>query len=95
MIEEKELKKRLRFKTFIDFCDRADELRDTFAVLNEYDFLDVRTYKKYIYNQHKFSNIPERDMMLKDKCWTWLLSYKYEPMSKNDLYSVLGYIKKE
>ena len=90
-----EMRNKLRFKSFMEFCDRADELRETFALLNEYRKININNYKRYLYRCHKFSENRQRDIMIKDKCWTWLLSYKYEPMTKSDLFSVLGYIKDE
>ena len=52
-------------------------------------------YKNYIYYQHKFSNNDRVDLAAKDKCFEWIMSYEYEKLSKNDLYSLLGKIRKE
>lgn len=88
------LKEKLRFQTFTEFCNRASEILETFKIATMYPQFSIREYQKYIYNQHKFSDNYERDMLAKDKCYEWLMSYKYEDMSLNDLYSVLGQLKK-
>ena len=92
---KKELKEKLYFKTFAEFCDRADEILEAFKIAVMFPTFSISEYKHYIYNQHKFSDNFERDMLAKDKCFEWLMSYKYEQMNKNDLYSVLGWIGKE
>lgn len=84
------MKEELKFETFTDFCSRADEILDAFY--NE--DVNWKMYKNYIYNEHKFSDNNERDQLIKDKCWCWMMSREYEPMLKNDLYSVLGQLKK-
>ena len=55
----------------------------------------IKEYKNYIYKNHKFSDYYERDMLAKEKCFEWLMSYKYDTMNKNYLFSVLGWIGKE
>lgn len=90
-----EIKEKLIFKTFKEFCDRADEILEAFKIAVIYPTFSIREYQNYIYRQHKFSSNRERDMLAKDKCFEWLMSYKYEFMNKNDLYSVLGWIGKE
>lgn len=88
------LKEKLKFETFTEFCNRADEILEAFKIATMYPHFSISEYRKYIYNQHKFSDNYERDMLAKDKCFEWLMSYKYEDMSINDLYSVLGQLKK-
>lgn len=85
---------KLKFETFTEFCDRADEILATFRKAIIIPSFKPSLYKQYIYNKHKFSDNKERDMLAKDKCWLWLMSYKYEPMDKNDLYSTLGQLRK-
>ena len=89
------IKEKLKFETFKEFCDRADEILSSFKTAIDYHLLSIKEYKNYIYNNHKFCDNEERDMLVKDKCWLWLMSYKYEPMLKNDLYSTLGWIGKD
>ena len=88
------MKEKLKFETFTEFCNRADEILYIFKILVKNNLLNWKEYKKYIYEKHKFSDNEERDLLVKDKCWLWLMSYEYEPMEKNDLYSTLGYLKK-
>ena len=90
----KELKQKLLFETFTEFCERADEILEAFKIACMYSHFSISEYKNYIYKQHKFSMNSERDMLAKDKCFEWLMSYKYEQMNKNDLYCVLGFLKK-
>lgn len=87
-------KEKLKFETFSEFCDRADEILESFRIAMMYPTFSLREYQNYIYKQHKFSENKERDLLAKDKCFEWLMSYKYETMNKNDLYSVLGFLKK-
>ena len=82
------------FETFTEFCDRADEILNAFKIATMCPRFSIKEYKNYIYKQHKFSLNSERDMLAKDKCYEWLMSYQYEYMDKNDLYSVLGFLKK-
>ena len=88
------LNKKLQFETFEEFCSRADEILHEFTMAmykNQFKLLD---YKNYIY-KHKFSNNDRVDLAAKDKCFEWIMSYEYEKLSKNDLYSLLGKIRKE
>ena len=84
----------LRFKTFGEFCDRADEILEEFTKAMNDDNFNLKEYRSYIEN-HKFTNSRYRDYLVKDKIWEWLMSYKYEPMKKNDLYSLYGWIGKD
>lgn len=88
------LKEKLKFETFTEFCNRADEILEAFKIATIYPRFSINEYKNYIYKGHKFSDNYERDMLAKDKCFEWLMSYMYEDMSINDLYSVLGQLKK-
>lgn len=91
---KKELKEKLMFETFTEFCERADEILQTFKDAMMYHEFSMSEYRNYIYKQHKFSNNSNRDIAVKDKCWEWLMTYKYEDMSKNDLYCTLGQLRK-
>lgn len=85
----------LKFKTFREFCERADEILEEFTeAMNDPSF-NYKIYQDYIYNKHVFCNGEYRDLLVKDKIWEWLMSYKYEPMRKNDLYSLLGWVGKD
>lgn len=87
------MNKKLLFETFEEFCERAEEILEAFkqAVLVPSFF---HNYKEYIYNKHILSENENLDRQAKDKCWMWVLSYKYEKIDKNDLYCILGAIKK-
>ena len=89
-----DIKKKLMFATFTEFCDRCDEILEYFKMAMMYPTFSMREYQNYIYKNHKFSMNTERDIGAKNKCWEWLMSYKYEDMNKNDLYSTLGQLKK-
>ena len=92
---KKELRDKLLFKTFEEFCNRADEILQAFKIAVMYPTFSINEYKNYIYKGHRFSDNIERDMLAKDKCFEWVMSYKYESMNRNDLYSVLGWIGKD
>ena len=79
--------KELEFTDFEDFCNRA------VAILNTYKKykVDRHSYKEYIYSKNFNTNL---DSAIKDKCFEWILSSEYEKISKNDLYSLLGLVKK-
>lgn len=86
---------KLKFSTFGEFCERADEILNEFAnSIDNRDF-NYKLYKNYIYNQHRFCESEYRDLLVKDKIWEWLMSYEYEPMNKNDLYSLSHWIGKD
>lgn len=89
-----ELKRKLKFETFTEFCSRCDEILQTFQIAMMYPTFSLNEYKNYIYYEHHFSLNSERDLLAKDKIFEYLMSYKYEYMNKNDLYSVLGFLKK-
>ncbi len=84
----------LEFKTFREFCDRADEILEEFTkAMNDPSF-NYKEYQNYIEN-HTFCKGEYRNNLVKDKIWEWLMSYKYEKMAKNDLYSLLGWVGKD
>ena len=87
---EKLLINRIKFETFEEFCNRADDILNTFWFLVDNKIISIKEYKDYLYNHHSFSSSKERDATIKGKCWEWLMSFKYEPMNINDLYSLLG-----
>lgn len=81
--------KELEFTDFEDFCTRADIILYTYTKYqNE---VDLRAYKDYIYKKEFNTSLDEA---LKDKCFEWILSNEYDSISKNDLYSLLGMIKR-
>lgn len=92
MLEE--IKVRLRFKTYTEFCEKCDSMLNDFKLAMMYPTFSLSEYKHYIYNEHKFSRNSERDLVAKDKIFEYLMSYKYEYMNKNDLYSFLGFLRK-
>ena len=85
---------RIIFDSFEEFYNRADEILETFKVLLENPRFNWKEYKNYIYYQHRFCEDYSIDMQAKDKCFEWIMSYQYEYVSKNDLKSVLGQIRK-
>jgi hypothetical protein len=88
------MKKELEFETFTEFCNRAKEILNEFKCEIKKGKIDIKEYQDYIYNNHNFSDSEERDVLVKEKIWEWIMSYEYEKMNINDLYSVLGRIKK-
>ena len=88
------MKEKLMFETFTEFCDRADEILDCFKMAQEIPSFDLKKYRSYIYDKHKFSENEQRDLLAKDKCWVWLMGCSYEQIDKNDLYSCLGQLVK-
>ena len=88
------IKENLKFKTFSEFCDRADEILSNFKIACMYRQFSIKEYKNYIYYSHKFSNNKVRDLLAKDKCWLWLMSYKYEQMDKDELIKALSQLRK-
>jgi hypothetical protein len=81
--------KELEFVDFEDFCNRADIILKTYIKYRKE--IDRKAYKEYIYSKKFNTTI---DDALKDKCYEWILSSEYELISKNDLYSLLGMIKR-
>ena len=84
----------LKFDTFREFCDRADEILEEFSKNIDDTYFSFKVYKKYIYDHH-FCDSEYRDLLVKDKIWEWLMSCKYEKMNKNDLYSLQSWIGKD
>ena len=85
---------KLKFDTFGEFCERADEILNEFANNIDDREFSYKIYKNYIYNEHRFCESEYRDSLVKDKIWEWLMSCKYEKMNKNDLYSLYYWIGK-
>lgn len=81
--------KELEFTDYEDFCNRADEILKAYTKCK--NTLIRKAYKEYIYSKQFNTNLEDA---LKDKCYEWILSGEYEKVSKNDLYSLLGMIKK-
>lgn len=88
------ISKKLQFETFEEFCSRADEILEEFIEATNKKQLRLLDYKNYIY-KHKFCNNESLNLAAKDKCFEWIMSYEYDKLSKNDLYSLLGKIRKE
>ena len=90
---DKVIVKRLKFGSFNEFCDRAKDIKEIFGFCIDNKIITIKEYKNYLYKEHRFCNSDDKDLLIKDKCWLWLMSYKYEPMDINDLYSLLGQFK--
>ena len=90
----KELKEKLKFETFTEFCERADEILESFKLITQHPKFSISEYKNYIYHAHRFSKNNCRDLAVKDKIFEYLMSYKYEYVSKEELYMLLGQIQK-
>lgn len=88
------MKEELKFDTFTEFCSRANEILNVFKKEIKKEKITIKKYQEYIYKEHNFSDSEERDVLVKEKIWEWIMSYEYEKMNINDLYSVLGRIKK-
>lgn len=89
-----ELKEKLKFITFTEFCERADEILEAFKLITMYPRFSISEYKNYIYHGHKFSKNHCRDLAVKDKIFEYLMSYKYEYVSKEELFMLLTQIQK-
>ena len=83
--------KQLEFNTFEEFCNRADEILNTY-IKNE-SIINKHEYKEYIYSK-KLDQDEKIDNAMKDKCFEWIMSYEYDEIRLNDLYSLLGKAKK-
>ena len=83
--------KALEFSTFEEFCNNADEILYTYTKHKK--VINLKEYKKYIYSK-KLCDDPKMDNAMKEKCFEWILSFEYDDISKNDLYSLLGKYKK-
>ena len=81
--------KELEFSDFEDFCNRAETI---LYIYTKYK-VDRHSYKEYIYGKKLHEN-KKIDNSLKDKCFEWIMSSEYDEVSMNDLYSLLGMIKK-
>lgn len=80
----------MKWETFSEFCNRANELRELYQIRVDTPSFLLKEYRDYIYT-HDYGRYSD---LVNGKCWEWLLSNVYEPMSKNDLYSVLGLMRK-
>lgn len=84
------MKKELEYQDFYEFCERANELRDLYAIKSDTPSFLMFKYRDYIYSHDYKSRYSET---INNMCWTWLLSTTYEEMNINDLYSLLGIVK--
>lgn len=89
-----ELKEKLKFDTFTEFCERADEILEAFKIIVMYPKFSIKEYQNYIYYGHKFSKNAHRDTAVKDKIFEYLMSYKYEYVSKEELTMLLSQLQK-
>lgn len=83
--------KQLEFKTYEEFCNRADIILNTY--IKNKNQINIHAYKEYIYSK-TLSDDKRLDNAMKDKCFEWIMSYEYEILKNNDLYSLLGKAKK-
>lgn len=83
--------KNLEFSTYEEFCCKAELIFYTFSrYRKEVNFI---AYKEYIYSK-KLDDDPRLNNAMHDKCLEWILGCEYEPISLNDLYSLIGIAKK-
>ena len=78
---------RLKYEDFEDFCKRAKELRDLYAINDRTPSFLMKQYQDYIFSHYygkRYTN------MINSICWAWILSTTYEEVPINDLYCVLG-----
>ena len=83
--------KRLQYNSFTEFCNRAKELRGLYAIKENTNPFLLEKYRDYVYS-HRYNSRYEE--AINNICWDWLLSNCYEEVNINDLYSMLGQIKK-
>lgn len=81
----------MMYEDYEDFCKRADELKKAYAIRSSTPFFLIGIYRDYIYSHKQGTRFDET---LNNKCFEWILSTTYEPMDKNDLYSMLGQIRR-
>lgn len=85
------IKKEMKYQTFTEFCDRAYELRELYAIDDDTTPFLMDIYRAYVFS-HNFDK--RLGNAANELCWDWLLSSYYDEMDINDLYSMLGQIKK-
>lgn len=85
------IKKEMKYDTFTEFVNRAEELREMYAIRDNTPSFLMDEYRNYVYS-HVFKSRYED--AINNLCWDWLLSNCYDDVSINDLYSMLGQIKK-
>lgn len=83
--------KALKFDTFEEFCNNADRILYTYTKYKKQ--INLVAYKDYIYSKTLSQNY-NLDIVMKEKCFEWILSLEYDDMQKNDLYALLGREKK-
>lgn len=83
--------KGLQFNNFEEFCNKAEIILNIY--IKNKNKINIHEYKNYIYSK-KLSNNPKLDIAMKDKCFEWIMSYEYDEIRINDLYSLLGKGKK-
>ena len=85
------MNEKLNYSTFTEFCDRAYELRELYNIQDDTPPFLMEIYRIYVYS-HNFDK--RYGNSINNLCWDWLLSNCYEEVNINDLYSMLGQIKK-
>lgn len=85
------IKSEMKYKTFTEFCNRAYELRELYDIQVDTPLFLMEQYRNYVYLHNCDKRYGER---INDICWDWLLSNCYDEININDLYSMLGNIKK-
>lgn len=81
----------MMYEDYEDFCKRAVELKKAYAIRSSTPFFLIGIYRDYIYSHKEGTRYDET---LNNKCFEWILSTTYEPMDINDLYSMLGQIRR-
>lgn len=82
----------LEFTDFEDFCNRADRILQVY--IENKSQISIRAYQNYIHTK-TFTDNEKINEAIQDKCFEWIMSSEYEKISKNDLYSLLGLLRKE
>ena len=85
---------KINFETYSEFCSNCDDILNDFTMASLFPTFNLKHYRDYVYLDHSFSDNKKTDEMVKDKIWEYLMSYKYDYFNKNDLFSVLGMLKK-
>ena len=85
------INKKMSYETFTEFCERAYELRELYDIQDDTPPFLMDIYRAYVYS-HNFSE--RYGDSANDLCWDWLLSNCYDEIDMNDLYSMLGNIKR-
>lgn len=85
------IRKELQFETIKEFYDKSEEILEYFSYRATPSL--IKEYRTYI-NSHTFSKRKDKDTKAKEIIWEWVMSYKYEEVSKWELLNVLVHIGK-